>query len=298
MATKNNIRRNYLIIKRILQDNYPSAETIMKSLEFYDSSITLRTFQRDLANIRSNFDIDIIYNPQKNGYYIENQSDLSKLLYFIELAESSDIVLQSLKDKKDILQYLSISPLVKSKGIEHISTLLLSIKNRVAVQFNHLNYQTEEIKDYIVEPYLLKEFDGRWYLFAFVKTLGSFRTFGLDRISDIVLMDNTFERKAELVQTAEKFENVYGLVYEQDQNKNAPLEKVSLRFSPLMVKHLFALPLHHSQTINDNVITLQVIVNPELENKILSYGENVEVLSPQSLRDKIKERLTNTIQQY
>jgi predicted DNA-binding transcriptional regulator YafY len=62
--------------------------------------------------------------------------------------------------------------------------------------------------------------------------------------------------------------------------------------------HFGALPLHSSQTIENNVVSLQVIVNPELENKLLSYGEHIEVLSPNSLRTTIRQRLTKTIHQY
>ena len=302
MATKNNIRRNYLIIKRILRGDLPSAEAIMKFLAFYDSSVTLRTFQRDLANIRSNFDIEIVYDAQNNGYYIDKEasSDISKLLYFIELAECSDITIQSIVDKKDTLRYLSISPAVKTKGIELIAPLLQAIKKKAVVLFNHHNYSTGETRQYIVEPYLLKEFNSRWYLFAYVREKNAFRTFGLDRIDDLTISDDRFNRETELEETANKFDTVYGLVYEPEQNKNAKIEEVRLRMSPIMINHLEASPLHQSQKADKEkgLITWQVIINPELENKILSFGEHAEVLSPNWLREKIKQRLMQVLQKY
>lgn len=300
MATKNNIRRNYLIIKRIMQGDAPSMETIRKYLEAYDCLVTPRTLQRDIAYIRSDLDVDIIYDNEKNGYYIDTDSslDLSKILYFINLSESSDIVLQSLKDKKDILQYLSISPNTGFKGIEHIGTLLQSIRSNLVIQYQHLNYEKQTNKAYAAEPYLLKEFAGRWYLFAYIREKASFRTFGLDRISELIVTDTRFERESQLAETASKFDNVYGLVYEPKQNVDALIEKVTLRFSPLMINHLSVLPLHKSQRIDENVVTLHIIINPEIENKILSYGEHVEVLSPQSLREKIKQRLSETLKRY
>ena len=121
MPTKNTIRRDYLIIRRILQNDYPSKRTLLDYLKRYDTEIGERTFQRDLADIRSNFDIEIIYDEQKNGYFAQtdNTLDFDKLLYFIGLAESSDIVLSTIKDKNKILQYLSISPNPRAKGIEN-----------------------------------------------------------------------------------------------------------------------------------------------------------------------------------
>jgi len=85
MPTKNTIRRNYLIIRRILQNDYPSKRTLLDYMKRYDVEIGERTFQRDLADIRSNFDIEIIYDEQKNGYYAQTDStfDFDKLLYFI-----------------------------------------------------------------------------------------------------------------------------------------------------------------------------------------------------------------------
>lgn len=300
MATKNNIRRNYLIIRRIMQGDTPSMEIIRRYLEAHDCFITPRTLQRDIAHIRADLDVDVIYDSEKNGYFINTDGslDLSKILYFISLSESSDIVLQSLKDKKDLLQYLSISPNTEFKGVEYLGTLLQAIRSNFVIQYQHLNYEKQTNKTYIAEPYLLKEFAGRWYLFAYLREKKAFRTFGLDRISKLTVTNTRFERERQLAETASKFDNVFGLVYEPEQNINAPIEEVQLRFSPLMINHLSALPLHKSQQINEDVVNLQIIINPEIENKLLSYGEHVEVLSPQSLREKMKLRLTETLNRY
>lgn len=244
MPTKNTIRRDYLIIRRILQNDYPSKRTLLDYLKRYDTEIGERTFQRDLADIRSNFDIEIIYDEQKNGYFAQtdNTLDFDKLLYFIGLAESSDIVLSTIKDKNKILQYLSISPNPRAKGIENIGCLLQAIQNQMIVRFEHRNYQTSKSKDYTVSPYLLKEFEGMWYLFAFVNELKAFRTFGLDRIHSLIVTDEPFQREKALEQVAEKFNQVYGLVYEPDNNLNASIEEVKLKVSETMLHYLNALP--------------------------------------------------------
>lgn len=53
--------------------------------------------------------------------------------------------------------------------------------------------------------------------------------------------------------------------------------------------------MHESQrnkwTDKGFLVTLKLIPNLELEQVILSYGEDVEVLSPQSLRDTIESRI-------
>lgn len=300
MPTKNTIRRHYLIIRRILQNDYPSKHTLMEYMKRYDVEIGERTFQRDLAEIRSNFDIDIIYDEQRNGYYALKNSVLylDQLLYFIGLAESSDIALSTLKDKNRVLGYVSISPNPKSKGVEHIGWLLRAIQYRQVISITHYSYQTGEQTIYTVEPYLLKEFEGMWYLFAYCEDMKTFRTFGLDRIRQIKVTDRIFQRIAELENTAKKFDNVYGLVYEPYNNPNAPIEEVRLKVSAVMLPYIQSLPIHSSQSINGDTITLHLIINPELENKIMSYGEHIEVLSPPSLRNKIKERIMQSLLKY
>ena len=75
MPTKNTIRRHYLIILRILRNDYQSKHILLEYMKQYDVEVGERTFQRDLAAIRSNFDIEIIYDEKKNGYFA--QTDLS-----------------------------------------------------------------------------------------------------------------------------------------------------------------------------------------------------------------------------
>ena len=185
MNNKNTIRRDYLIIRRIMKGDHPSASILLQYLERNDITITLRTLQRDMADIRSNFDIEVIYDSKKNGYYIdENCSmDMDKLLYFLGLAESSDVILSNIKDRQRLLKYLSISPNPHAKGVENIGILLQAIQQCTVINISHLSYQTREQKAYTVEPYLLKEFEGMWYLFAYCEDMKAFRTFGLDRLS-------------------------------------------------------------------------------------------------------------------
>ena len=283
-----------------MQNDYPSKHTLMEYMKRYDAEIGERTFQRDLAEIRSNFDIDIIYDEQRNGYYLLKDSTLyiDQLLYFIGLAESSDITLSTLKDKNRLSGYVSISPNPKSKGVEHIGWLLRAIQYRQVITIIHCSYQTGEQTTYTVEPYFLKEFEGMWYLFAYCEDIKAFRTFGLDRIGQIQITDRTFQRKEELERTAEKFDNVYGLVYEPDNNPNAPIEEVRLKVSSVMLPYIQSLPIHSSQSIDGDTITLHLIINPELENRIMSYGEHIEVLSPPLLRNKIKERIKQLLSRY
>ena len=63
-------------------------------------------------------------------------------------------------------------------------------------------------------------------------------------------------------------------------------------------------PLHSSQEIvkqegdGSIEITLNVVINLELEREILGLGHNIEVLSPRLLRHRIKKRLMLATRMY
>jgi len=64
-----------------------------------------------------------------------------------------------------------------------------------------------------------------------------------------------------------------------------------------------AAPLHTSQQViqetEANVdLKLQLKLNYELEREILGYGEEVEVIEPAHLREKIIGRLSKAIEAY
>jgi len=300
MLNKNMLRRNYLIIRRIMKNDFPTKKTILEYLQAYDIDINTRTLERDLQAISCNLDVEIVYDKDRRGYFIDMElsDEFDKLLYFIGLAENADVILNSLKDKQSLWKYISIGTAVSFKGIEQLGVLLQAIRGRNVVNFNHLNYQTGNTTSYIAEPYLLKEFEGRWYLFAFVLKIQEFRTFGLDRISDLKVTDTQYIRTEKRETEAENFNDVYGLAY-MPNNEKASKEPVSIRCnSDFILGQFSGLRLHYSQKIDDKVVSLRVIINPELENKLLSYGEQIEVLAPESLRKTMKQRLQAAKKQY
>ena len=80
----------------------------------------------------------------------------------------------------------------------------------------------------------------------------------------------------------------------------ADIETVVLRFSENRFPYIVSKPLHHSQIadLEERTITIQVKPNKELNQLIFSFIPDVEVLSPQSLRDTIKEKIEENLQKY
>jgi len=69
-------------------------------------------------------------------------------------------------------------------------------------------------------------------------------------------------------------------------------EKVVLSFTAVQGKYIQSLPLHHTQkenAINENEYRIELMVHPSYDfvMELMSLGNQVKVLEPQSLRERM-----------
>ena len=64
------------------------------------------------------------------------------------------------------------------------------------------------------------------------------------------------------------------------------------------IPYVITKPLHSSQKIKGDELRLKVKQNEELISIILSFGEEMIVIEPESLRDKIKMKIQKSANQY
>ncbi len=85
--------------------------------------------------------------------------------------------------------------------------------------------------------------------------------------------------------------------------EGAVLENVVLHFNQLTGKYMENKSIHETQKhkwIDENTleVKIEVMINYELERLILSYGESVRVVEPLHLKEIIKSRLLNGLNNY
>ena len=156
-------------------------------------------------------------------------------------------------------------------------------------------------------PQFLKEHNGRWFVFGDANR-EPFKAYNvpLDRIVNEISEVNDVEYiPAPKGFYQEFFKNIVGVTHE----KGAKVEEVIIRTkSEYQHGLLLTKPLHHIQKEtktfgeyedgNYGEVTLTIEPNRELRGRILLYGENLEVVSPQTLREQIKEILCKQMGQY
>ena len=144
----------------------------------------------------------------------------------------------------------------------------------------------------MVESYALKEFNDRWYLLANEKHKESFllKTFGLDRISGLEIHHSTFKRQQ--IDAEEIFRNSFRIISTYGENP----QEILLSFDAVQGKYIKSLPLHYSQEVvseNKEKLVIKLFLVPTFDfiQEILSHSELVEVISPKSLRNEVKDRI-------
>ncbi len=298
MSHQGTIRRYTLIIEKVSRGGHPSLEDILDFLQQHGFKLSRRTLQRDVEAIRDEFGVELAYSRYHNGYFLKNPEDpeVEAFMRFLEIAGTSALLIDSLKDSKDTMSYISFEAQGNLKGIEYLKQLLFALKKSRKVTFVHKKFDTGYLTKYTVRPYLLKEYLNRWYLIAQLSD-NQMRTFGLDRMSELEVTDKTFKPNKRL-KPSKLFEHTIGLTY----SVRKP-EEIVLSFTAHQGNYIKTLPLHWTQTIlKDNqeelLVRLKVVPNFELKQKILMYGDMVKIIEPKWFADELKQTLKNSLAQY
>lgn len=299
MSHQATIKRYTLIIEKVNGPFNPTFQEIQDYLFELGFEVSKRTIERDFEAIRNEFGVEITYNRVKRGYYIDEEKsvDITSFLRFLEIVNTAQLLVESLNESKETLDYISFDQGGGLKGVEQLKPILLAIKEHKKISFKHYNFHTEKQRKYTISPYLLKEFQNRWYIIGWVSGINELRTFGLDRISALEIKKDIFKPKPKL-NPKERFNNTIGVVY-----NNQKTEKIILSFTPHQANYVKTLPLHSSQKIiidNDTEcrVSLDVVPNYELTQLIMKHNKEVKVVEPKWLEDQIKERLKKALEQY
>jgi len=181
-----------------------------------------------------------------------------------------------------------------------------AITNKQVLQFSYQKFGQEPFI-LTFHPQYLKEYNGRWFVFG-DSDREPYQAYNvpLDRIvGEVSEVDEVDYIPAPKGFYQEFFKNIIGVTHERD----AKVEEVVIRTkSDYQHGLLLTKPLHHSQKEmlpfgeHDGQwygeFLLNIEPNRELRGRILQYGENLEVVCPQSLREQIKEVLDRLIQHY
>lgn len=248
------------------------------------------TFNRWRDAILSQF--GIIISCQRAGgylYYIENPEDIDEdelKKWMLDSFAVSNLISENLSLKDRIL----ISQIPSARN--HLATLLEAMRENHVVTITYCGFNKSESHKFPIEPYCVKLFENRWYVLAHNTRYDDCRIYGLDRIEDLEITTETFKIPKDF-SAKDYFSDYYGIVTE----KNTKPQQIVLRVYRSHVPYVQSLPLHRSQRLLEDKgeyadFGFFLVPTYDFIMRLLQAGAMIEVISPVSLRETLKERIS------
>lgn len=206
-------------------------------------------------------------------------------------------------------------PIVQmSKNLLENKTLMAeafsAIKAKTVVKLKYRVFNTSEIRKVIISPYLLKEYNRRWYLIGAADDSGRILNFALDRLISIAILPG-YEYRESPEDLTERYEDIIGVSYYE----GAEIHKIIFWVSDKSAPYVDTKPLHGSQiSIKGNkekslremyeipaggsLFSIDCMENYELIRELCSYGGELKVLSPQQIIKSITNRIESMSKIY
>ncbi len=199
----------------------------------------------------------------------------------------------------------SNNPFLKNSNLLGLIFNYISHKNVVRVCYSAFVKAKAGIE---FHPYLLKQYNDRWYLIGAADSDGKILNLALDRITNIEPIANK-----EFVEPdedfAERFDDIVGVTLIDDK----PLEHIVFWVSDVSKDYVESKPIHGSQkTISNDedlrrkypklvggrFFSIDCIPNYELIRELTSFGRELLVLKPKEVQDAVIERITTMMSMY
>lgn len=170
--------------------------------------------------------------------------------------------------------------------VDHLQAIYLAIRKQQVLDIVYKDFRASESYPIRFHPHILKQFNGRWFVLGTnVAKSNMVWVMSLDRVESIDVVPGDYLSSS--TDWVDYFDEIIGVTNPQDQ----PILEIRLRFAEARMPYVLTKPLHGSQRVTGlNEITIEVKHNNELESAILFFGDDVEVLEPGELRERILER--------
>lgn len=306
-----------------LEDLVEACSDALYDMEGIRKGVSMRTVQGDIQIMRSdklgyNAPIEVYdhkyYRYSEEDYSITSmpmsQNDyevmqeavdmLRQLEDFEQFSEMSDVVSRlqdklsiSRNNRKPIIHFDSVPHL---KGLNLLNPLYNYIVHKQTLRIMYQSFKSSQPTEYLMFPYLLKEFRNRWFLFGSTCKDMKLYNLPLDRITSIEPMENIPYRENLDFDSEHFFDDVIGV----SKNINSIPRKIKFWASAEQSKYIKTKPIHPSQRlIRENledgscVFRIDVVINFEMYSVFMSYGPGIKIIYPRNamcyMRDKLKE---------
>ncbi len=284
---------------------------------------TRRTIFRDLKELKA-FGVPYYYDAKTGGYTIDPEFflppidlNLQEALSLLLLVHKASNHIQLPFKKSALLAALKIENNLPVKIRQYCNTALRNISTRVTSQapMNLLDETFAQLQKAITKkrkvnilyrslferkvinvdicPYHLLYSQRAWYVLGLSSLHKSIRTFKLNRIKELKILDKCFLG-------GEDFDLYDYLGKAWSMIPEGRIYNIKLRFLPKVAENVTEVQWHITQKVtrnSDDSATVEFRVNGlgEITWCVLGYGDQVQVLAPKALRNKVLQAAKNMI---
>lgn len=296
-------------------------------MEGINKGVSVRTVQGDIQMMRSdklgyNAPIEVYdhkYYRYSDPHYSITDMPLSQNDYevmqeavdmlrqlqdFDQFTEMSDVVSRlqdklavSKNNRKPIVHFDNVPDL---KGLKLLNPLYNYIARKQTLKITYQSFSARKPHEYILCPYLLKEFRNRWFVFGSKPTNLLLFNFALDRIISIEPVDVPFRENQDF-DSEHFFDDVIGV----SKNINNTPRIIKFWATREQSQYIKTKPLHPSQkllsTNKDDgscIFQIEVVINFEMYSVFMSYGPGVKVIYPHMAVSYMKDKLREAANLY
>ncbi len=328
MALPSNKKLSILYILEVLKQ-YSDENHLLTQKDIIDRIYSDYGMECERKSIGSNIDslIDFGYDiiKQKNGCYLASRDfEISEVQFLVDAVFSSKSISSNHSKRLAEKIFSSLSKyerkqydyIYKADNISRsenkqlfytIDILNEAIKKRRQVEFNYNRYyldngkkEKNSKKTYIINPYFLINNQGRYYLVCNYDYYDEIANYKVDKIENIKILDTN----AKPITKLKDCENGIDIAKYANDNvymfSNETINATILIDNEYTINYVVDWFSKNAKVyLKDNKIYADIKANEQaLIYWCLQYGENVELVEPLSLREKIKNIVYSMKEKY
>lgn len=299
------------------EEHPATTKDIIKHLASLGISTTRKTVADDVSELQNGgFDI-VVNRSRQNEYFIGSRHleipelkliiDAVQAAKFISTKKSLDLInkistLASPYQRDELKRNLFVDGKVKTsneKVYYVVDTLCTAIQAKKAVTFKYIEYTAEKKKVYkhrgqvyIFSPYDMVWYSDAYYVLGFSESHGKVVKFRVDRMYNPTLSDKPYHAKPENYDISEFCRQVFSM-YDgtpctvELKCENSLMKSVIDRFGENVQTRPF--------DCTHFIATVEVSVSPTFFAWIFTYTGEIQIISPETVKQEYADRLKKAL---
>ncbi len=193
---------------------------------------------------------------------------------------------------RDSIAFVAPETLAAGKSAAFLPQLRRAIIERKTIRFHYHTRYAQDGRDAKntreANPYALLHYGDAWYLIGYCHLRRDIRNFRLDRLSDLHLLDTTFDRPPN-----------FRLEPPEDDQRHLKIVALFTPEAAPWVRESRSYYIDSMEEVADGLMaTMRVRVEDEVFQWLFSWGSQVRVLEPESLRRRLAVEAGKILENY